>query len=388
MGCLYLHVGTPKTGTTTIQYFLAQNRDTLNKKGYSFPDMKYHFDTIGKYRNAHFLFHHIYNEQNERQYEEENALRKEGMETLLKQFHETENIILSDEALWNGAYTVPDFWKELYTTLSAAGHTLKVIVYLRRQDSYIQSYWAQSVKCKSMNLDFAGYLATKPWKRVHANYIKTLDYIASYIGQENIIVRPFEWQQFCSGPEGHSLTADFLHYIGLELTEEYASADNVKNGTISGEYIQIKQILNSNPAFSDKKGFMVSLLRNATMNQEEKASYQRASCFPSGDPSAFLEKFEAGNAEIAKRYLNRRDGVLFYEKPKKNSTMEPYTKEELVNACGDIILELKQQLDENEAASGSIKKQSKILARLLRNRLKKIPKQIKSKFSHNAVFSA
>ena len=38
MKTLYLHVGTTKTATSSIQRFLEENRTVLEKYGYCFPD--------------------------------------------------------------------------------------------------------------------------------------------------------------------------------------------------------------------------------------------------------------------------------------------------------------------------------------------------------------
>ncbi len=340
MGCLYLHAGTPKTGTSSIQYFLGKNRKLLTEQGYCFPVMP-HFDKIGQNRNAHFLIHRYFDENNERLLEKEEQMRARAMEKLLSRLEQYDNVVLSDESLWNHSYYFKDFWKNLSQRITEKGHTIKVIVYLRRQDTYLQSYWAQNVKSGAQKLSFADYLNKKPWKQIHANYLQALDLIASAVGEENIIVRPFESGQFLDS----SLYADFLHCIGLSLTEEYHYSDQSKNDTVFGEYIQIKQILNENPKFAEKKGFMTDLIYAATLQHGEKPDYQRAAVFPEG-PANFLKQFQQGNEEIARKYLHREDGILFYNMPSDNNTIDSYSAEELVHACGDIILELKNELDE------------------------------------------
>ena len=39
MKTIFLHVGTHKTGTTSIQHFLARNRYELQERGFSYPDI-------------------------------------------------------------------------------------------------------------------------------------------------------------------------------------------------------------------------------------------------------------------------------------------------------------------------------------------------------------
>lgn len=43
MKTLYLHIGTPKTATTSIQSFCYQNREILEKQGFYYPMFDYHF---------------------------------------------------------------------------------------------------------------------------------------------------------------------------------------------------------------------------------------------------------------------------------------------------------------------------------------------------------
>ena len=60
MKTLYIHIGTSKTGTTTIQTYCGINREQLKSKGVLFPIMPYHYDRITENRNGHFLYATIY----------------------------------------------------------------------------------------------------------------------------------------------------------------------------------------------------------------------------------------------------------------------------------------------------------------------------------------
>lgn len=54
MKTLYLHIGTPKTATSSIQKFLAENWDVLQKHGYFFPESTHIYPRVNARRNAHF----------------------------------------------------------------------------------------------------------------------------------------------------------------------------------------------------------------------------------------------------------------------------------------------------------------------------------------------
>ena len=96
MKTLYLHIGTPKTGTTSIQNFCMDNQKQLEEKGFYFPIFDYHFRNIGKYCNAHFLLTRYWNKEGEREYEREEALALDGTGKVLQLFEKYDNIILSE----------------------------------------------------------------------------------------------------------------------------------------------------------------------------------------------------------------------------------------------------------------------------------------------------
>ena len=66
MKTLYIHVGTPKTGTTAIQSFLLDNQEVLAKKGYCYSLMPFAYPgKASRRRNAHFALEKVRNEQGE-----------------------------------------------------------------------------------------------------------------------------------------------------------------------------------------------------------------------------------------------------------------------------------------------------------------------------------
>ena len=92
MKTLYIHIGTPKTGSSAIQAFLSQNREVLTQKGFCYPKFPFHYDYVSKNRNGYFL--------RAKKLENRQSDFEEGIEMLRKVFEEYSNVILSEEGIW------------------------------------------------------------------------------------------------------------------------------------------------------------------------------------------------------------------------------------------------------------------------------------------------
>lgn len=78
MKTLYLHIGTTKTATTSIQRFLEENKDVLQKYGYCFPDSLHVYPRANKRRNAHFLVAKVWDADGSRNQSKERNILKRG----------------------------------------------------------------------------------------------------------------------------------------------------------------------------------------------------------------------------------------------------------------------------------------------------------------------
>lgn len=246
MKTVYLHVGAPKTGTTTLQYFIYENRQILEEKGICYPDLQFKFPGIADNRNAHFLIQRVYDNNKKRIYEKEREIIETGFQKINECLEKHNTIILSEESLWNEREMNIKKFTKVRQELSAMNAELKVIVYLRRQDLLMPSYWAQLVKSR-LTLSFEEFISSGAYKRYRVDYAKRLDEISRAVGKENIIVRAYEKQQF----EGnnHTLISDFLNLFGIELTEEFKISDGMRNTRLNKKSLELKRILNKNEIF-------------------------------------------------------------------------------------------------------------------------------------------
>lgn len=346
MSTLYLHIGTPKTGTSAIQRFLPMNEELLKEQGFCYPDLGYRFSGIGKNRNAHFL---VYRQRCISETEEETQRIRQledeyfykGLDKIKEIMNIYPNVILSDENIWNGYVKRENFWETLNDALSERGINLKVIVYLRRQDLVIESYWIQRVK-EMLQMSFQDYISSGKYKYFKLDYYKQLKYIAEIIGKENIIVRAYEKQQYEGS--GNTLISDFLNILGLKMNPEYVSADIVANTSLFGGCLEVKRILNQMECFQ-KPNWSVRYLRIIQEELENQTGLSVSECryFKYEQQMAFLSEYDSCNSAVAREFMNREDGILFREEISKRIDNETrYSNEELVLICGRM-LELQNQ---------------------------------------------
>lgn len=370
MSTVYLHVGAPKTGTTALQNFLYKNRVALEKRGVLYPDFKSRFPCIDENRNAHFLIHRVYNEKHERQLKEERKIRKETYEKLEQAVKQSKRVLLSEEMIWNSPLMTQKRFAELKRHVDQMNAKLKIIVYLRRQDLVIASYWGQLVKSR-LNMNFDEFISSGKYQLYHLDYAQRMQEIADIVGKENIIVRAYEMGQYMG--EEHTLISDFLSIFNLSAKGLKGMGKQYNTG-IDRRYLEVKRALNINPAFHEKKNFLVPILKELQAEKEQEKDVGK-NYFSGQERMDFLSQFDESNRLVAKEYMKRPDGVLFYEDVDKDKKNFSFGEEELASVCADIICyqeKERQCLEEKLAAYeryfGKIYKGAKHLKKMTKPR--------------------
>ena len=292
MKTLYLHIGTPKTATSAIQYFCYKNQSVLAEKGYYYPLFDYVFPRVNRNCNAHFLL----------TYGNEYPYIEEGVKKIFDLFKTYDNIILSDEKIWNGGFYY-HCWEQLKENIIDKGICIKVIVYLRRQDEFLFSWWNQRIKAGKKNystITWDELVHTRPY--IQLNYYESLEQIAAYVGKENIIVRVFDKKTFLNNDPNKTILADFVRSIGLEYTEDYTVTDLIRNPSLSKNNVEIKRILNMLPDVSSEENMF---FRNIMVGlSSEGVPDNTKSMFSPEELDNFFNDYKEGNMRIAKEYLN------------------------------------------------------------------------------------
>ncbi|MBI1172716.1 hypothetical protein GC209_15070 [bacterium] len=190
---LYLHVGVHRTGTTSTQRFLRESFNVLLKKGYLFPfRVKRHDRQIRRL---------VSGEQSMAEFIQDLQMRADSHPLPIH------SIVLSDEDM----SLIEDF--SLFAPLKEA-FDVKVVVALRRQDLWLESWYLQNVKWQwnpqLAHLTFAEFFERRAdffW----VDYAKRLAHYEAIFGEGSVIAGVFEAADMPGGP-----ISTFLNLIGIE----------------------------------------------------------------------------------------------------------------------------------------------------------------------------
>lgn len=311
---LLLHIGMPKTGTTALQGFLFFNRSKLEKYGWCYPIMnegeigyweRWEAERCG---NGHGIYDALLVNDAQNEWDK-------GIEIILKHLKD-KNVILSTEDIyenWTGKFIAS--MKEKF-------ENIKVVIYLRRQDRAIESRYNQWVKGSIIYKPFKEYIESEPLPDNYLDYKEKLDTISQIIGRENLIVRVYEKQQLTE----NDTIKDFLSILGIPSDQDDWEKGHAGNGSLQGNYLEIKRLLNSVLYVDGLMGNEDSLhewsywkvktdLANVCTELSESFSQEKGETglFTVDERKEFLQKFASGNEEIARKYLHREEGILFYD---------------------------------------------------------------------------
>lgn len=358
MNTLYIHIGTTKTGTTAIQSFCIDNQEVLNKKGYYYPLFPYRYTAVSERRNAHFLI--------AEDYKNRAGAFREGMDRIIELFQTYPNVILSDEGIWSANYEQRmGMWKALREESKEHNFQVKIIVYLRRQDTHLISGWNQMVKSgfsQGAVTSWSDYSGDRTLIN-KMNYGTRLKKLAKMWGRENIKVRRFEPKRFIDG----SIYADFLKNIDLELTDEYQIAQSVRNVRLAGNTHEIQRILNGMTGMNRTyHGFF----RRALLTYAEKSGEEYpCEMFSKEEAQEFMERYREENSIVSDLFF---DGEELFEMNWKDIPKwekdNPHMQDDMIRFMGACCMQL---IDDNR----KLKEEIKELKAMIRHPFKGIGKR-------------
>lgn len=279
---LILHIGTHKTGSTSIQYTLARSERALSDQGVIYPTHYTESDSAGH----HFLA--IGTERDR---------YKSLIETIDKARQNT--VILSTELL----STVPPE----HVVEFVSRYDTRAICLLRRQDDYLESMYRElckssfcaqtpesfvdSVLTGEPLLIYSDFRQTELRASLPADYERLLAGYADLLGVNNVIGIPYDDPAF-----GEDALSRFCRAAGITLK----SAGSPHNVSFSPEVIELRRRLDAYLTDTEKSRFRGDFWR---LDQAVGQLQRGQSFLGSRARRDILEHYAASNARLRTSFI-------------------------------------------------------------------------------------
>ena len=296
---LYLHIGTPKTGTSAIQSFLYQNYDALRAEGILYPKSIIQSAADPKQQS---LFAAV-QAGNRRDF-----IRL--IQLLASESDEKATVTVSSEGFYHHTNSLTETSWELIRILDLL-YDMRIIVFLRPQADFIESLYRQYIKNpKGITAEFGSSITIHELLR-NQRIIQNMDYYgtlmkwAKVVGTERILVRRYS-----------------EHVVGdlaaiLDMPAGKYQDGTVRNRSLTREMAELLRQIN--PSLdNDRRNQVVGRME---LRLEERRERDTTFLSPS-ELREIMDQCEEGNANIANKWFPG-EARLFSSASYEDSSWEP-----------------------------------------------------------------
>ena len=344
MKTLYVHIGTPKTATTSLQHFCNENESILEEQSYCYPIFPHKFKGVSITRNGSFLGWVSSSKKDKRNKLEEEKFFRQGMDMVLENFRKFDNVILSEEATWSAAFRrgKPYIWDKIKKEAEEHGYGVKIIVYLRRQDSLADSWWKQKIKVGRR------IYSTSSWEefvsdpsQLEFDYYSAIKKIEAVFGKENVIIRRFGRQYFKNG----SIYEDFMEALGVRYSSRFVISEGKRNNSLFGNSHEIKRVLNMLPLNKHDRLFFKHIVREIS---DEHTDLKGETMFSADEAREFMEQYREGNRKLMQEYFGKDEDLFDMDFSKNHKWVPDHTKmeQDIIRFMGNAIVKLREENQE------------------------------------------
>ena len=309
---LTLHIGMPKTGSTVLQNFLAHNRERLQQQKILYPEcgtpICQHTALVKSIGIP--LFDWVRFNPHIAQFDPAAYLND-----VVKQCRERRcnNVILSSEFFWaapsmqaadaelhrptdeNFAY-IKLFLTEC-SKLFIVFSITKIVVYLRRQDHWIDSFFNQQVK------DGFGIPTQEDLLREAKNYLlfyRNIEILAEIFGRENLVLRNYD--NLLNG----DIITDFLELVRLKQhqLEQAPKTQNIVNSKLSRTSAGIMRKAVEMEFDAENLALFRAVLQGLSFRTRAEKRKKEYTLFDAQFYEKVLDLYREDNLKLAQEYID------------------------------------------------------------------------------------
>jgi hypothetical protein len=315
----YIHIGIPKTATTTIQLFLTMHRDVLLQRGVLYPRSIANSD-------GHSELHRVLSVALEPESIPSLAgLRKDTdpekvIASLFEEISRTQSkiVILSAESL--------AFMRRPETLRRAlAPYSARILVYLRRQDNFLASFYNQLIKSRLYTATFEEFLQqhakdsidVREYRRslIMCDYEAFLKRWANAFGHENILAGAYE---------DYDLPAGILHDVAAKTGIDIGGLrppDADPNPALTLSIVSLKRRVNALLSSEEERIFSERLFTDCKESWDSSPLNDEEVSANMARRRTILASYQEGNAHVAREYFSGRPGL--FDAPNKHDSPLP-----------------------------------------------------------------
>lgn len=303
---IFLHIGTHKTGTTTLQRFARKNEQVLAKSGCLYPD----YNLIGK--KGHYAHHHIAHALAE---DENNRLSEKAAKRFIQKVvelsSEYESVLISAEPLYRhylGQLPVSidrmAYWDARKQYISKVRDCfgkaeVQIVMTIRQQAGFAMSLYQENIKVRRYSKPFSVFL-DEHW--YYFEYLKQAEMWKEFFGSVRLLA-------FESLTKGGKLVENFFKSLD-NINIENCIFPERTNESLCPDFLEFKRMMN-------QTSFSLNELRSLRYFLEENS----ASWFSEQGKkkkivveAETLNKFQASfleeNNKLARIYCGQEESVL------------------------------------------------------------------------------
>jgi hypothetical protein len=300
---LVLHVGMGKTGTSSVQYLMRDNRERLAALGVLYPSSPgaARHGRIGLFTKSPEELQ-VAPEWVRQDQSDPQRFRRTVRRRLVAEVERSglSRMLLSDEVLFGASEAALQRLRRLTSHVS---RTLTVVAYLRRQDDHMVSRYQQGVKI--------GWVRRlEDWAREDMtdlyDYAARLGTHRRVLDPDHLVVRRYEPGRFDSG----SLYQDFLDAVGIEARADDLTQVPDRNKSLDAESVEVLRLLNlhrvrtgdARPGLIDNRPLVARLSGSAggpTLT------------LPESTLDGWMTQWEESNRAVARDFLHDERQELF-----------------------------------------------------------------------------
>ncbi len=294
---LYLHIGCEKTGTTSIQNVLADNRQALLKQGIFYPE-------LGKLKFAQLLL--------------PAALQPLDHPEKPRADYYPGNEAIDPDTVWNGFINLAKANADKDIIISAEHFSsrikekglaylkaklgqlssildIKVIIYLRRQDKFMESSYSTIIKAGG-NIGFDSFFETHIQLRERYDFSLLLNRWSSFFNKSSLIVKDYETEVRERG-----LLNSFFDVIGIDGGTLTLDSEK-QNVSWPASVIELVRLCNT-PKISAILGNQRVLFLDAVTTSLPTENRKQVYRFGKDQRNAILQFYKASNKKVEAEYF-------------------------------------------------------------------------------------